>query len=314
MARGDEDPPRLPPCVFLAGATATGKTALAVELALRLGAEVVSADSMLVYRHMDIGTAKPTVEERRGVAHHLVDVVDPDEHFDAARYRRRALSVLAGLADRGVPAVVAGGTGLYLRALRWGLAEAPGADPAFRDRLGRWADREGTAALHARLSRVDPETARSVHPHDLVRIERALEIHHVTGRPASALRAEHGFRDQELDALVLVLDVPGPELRRRIRLRAERMVERGLVDEVKRLEAMGYGPELRPLRALNYRHAREHLEGRVGAAGMVERMATDTWRFSRRQRRWFRAEPGARTVEPRVGVVEALARSHLERA
>jgi tRNA dimethylallyltransferase len=303
----------LPPCVYVAGPTASGKTSLAVELALALGAEVVSADSMLVYRHLDVGTAKPTAGERRGVAHHLVDVVDPDERYDAARFRSDALDALRDIASRGAPAIVAGGTGLYLRALRHGLAAAPAADPEFRAMIASRAAAEGTAPLHAWLASVDPGTARTVHPNDLVRIERALEIFHLTGRPASAVRGEHGFEAQEIDVLYLVLDVPGDELRRRIADRASRMVEAGLVDETRRVMAMGYGPDLPPLGALNYRHAVAHIAGEYGLDPMIERMRTDTWQFARRQTRWFRSEQGARFVVPDPDALLPLARAHLAR-
>lgn len=304
-------PASLPPCVFLAGPTASGKTSLGVELALALGAEVVSADSMLVYRHLDVGTAKPGEQERHGVTHHLIDVVDPDEHYDAARYRADALGVLEDLAARGVPALVVGGTGLYLRALRSGLAETPPADPVFRAGIERRARREGTAALHEWLARVDPESAEVIHPNDLVRIERALEIHHTMGRPASEVRREHGFGGSGLDALFLVIALPGDELRERIGARARTMVGAGLLDEVRRVLGMGYGPELRPLRALNYRHAVAHLDGEYGLEEMAERMATDTWQFSRRQRRWFRSEEGARLVPPDPGSLIPLMQQHL---
>lgn len=306
------DPRNLPPCVFLAGPTASGKTSLAVHLASRMGAEVVSADSMLVYRHMDIGTAKPTLEERRGVAHHLMDVVDPDEHYDAATFRRQALEVLSDLAARRVPAIVAGGTGLYLRSLRWGLAEAPGADMEYRRELENRARREGTQKLHDELRAVDARSAQDIHPNDLVRIQRALEIHHVTGRPASVVRAEHGFSEPTLDALYVVLDVPGPELRERIRTRAESMVQGGLVEEVEALVERGYGPELRPMQALNYRQALSFLGGEYDRDTMVERMSTETWQFSRRQKRWFRGEDGARMMPPVLQEIEEACRAHLE--
>ncbi len=303
----------LPPCVFLAGATATGKTSLAVELALELGAEVVSADSMLVYRHMDVGTAKPTVGQRRGVAHHLIDVVDPDGHYDAATFCGQALEALSGMAARGVPAVVAGGTGLYLRALRQGLAEAPAADPEFRRQIESQAVEHGTEALHARLAAADPDTAAVVHRNDLVRIERALEILHVTGRPASRVRAEHGFATNRLDALYLVLDVEPDALRERIRARAGRMVEAGLLDEVRALLGMGYGPALRPMEALNYRHAVAHLDGRYDVREMLERMVNDTWHFAKRQIRWFRTEKGARLVAPDLSALARESASYLGR-
>jgi tRNA dimethylallyltransferase len=305
------DPASLPACVFLAGPTASGKTGLAVELALRLGAQIVSADSMLVYRHLDVGTAKPTTAERRGVVHHLVDVVDPDEHYDAARFRDEALEVLSDLASRRVPVIVAGGTGLYLRALRHGLAPTPPADPALRGEIEERAARLGTAALHAELAKVDGDSAAEIHPNDLVRIQRALEIFHTAGRPASEVRGEHGFRDPALDALYLVLELPGDVLRGRIQRRAQAMVEAGLLDEVRRVLDMGYGKELRPLQALNYRHAVAHLGGEYDLDGMLERMENETWQFSKRQRRWFRSEQGVEHVEPDADVIMPLIERHL---
>jgi tRNA dimethylallyltransferase len=305
------DPTSLPPCVFLAGPTASGKTGLAVELARSLGAEVVSADSMLVYRHLDVGTAKPTESERRGIAHHVIDVVDPDEPYDAARFRDDALEALRDLAGRSVPALVVGGTGLYLRALRHGLAPTPPADPGLREEIEERAARRGTAALHAELAGVDPDSAEQIHPNDLVRIQRALEIFHTTGRPASEVRGEHGFGRLELDVLYLVLELPGDVLRERIRLRARAMLEGGLLDEVRRVLDMGFDPGLRPLQALNYRHAIACIGGQYDEAGMLERMENETWQFSRRQRRWFRSEQGARSVEPDAEALLAAIEQHL---
>lgn len=269
------------PLVAIVGPTATGKTAVAVELALRAGAEVVSADSMQIYRGMDIGTAKPTIEEMRGVPHHLVDVADPDDPFDANRYAREADRAIASIRARRRPVVLVGGTGLYVRALLRGLVPAPGADPDLRARLGSLAETEGRAAVHRLVAQVDPEAAARISPNDLVRMERVLEAA-AAGSQLSTLQRDHGFRAPRYDAMVIALDLPGQVLAQRIAARTRRMFESGFADEVRSLVAL-YGPGLRTLRAVGYRQI---VEG-----GSLEDVTRATRRYAKRQRTWFRSEP-----------------------
>jgi tRNA dimethylallyltransferase len=207
--------------VVLAGPTGSGKTSLAVELARRVGGEIVNADSQQLYRHLDVGTAKPTAAERASVPHHLLDLVEPGEGMDAARFVALADQAIVAIAARGRLPLVVGGTGLYLRALLHGVVEAPGRDPALRSRLTAEAEALGRPALHARLALVDPEAAARIRPNDLVRVVRALEIA-AGGQTQTALHAAHAFRPQRHRALFLALDPPRQALRARLEPRASR--------------------------------------------------------------------------------------------
>lgn len=289
-----------PRILVLTGPTASGKTSLAVRLALDLGAEIVNADSMQVYRGMDIGTAKPTPEERRGIPHHLMDVVDPDEPFDAARYRDLALVAVRDILSRGRACLVVGGTGLYLRILLGGLFPGAQAASAVRRALREEAESEGALFLHRRLSRMDPETARRVHPHDAYRVIRALEVLHVTGRRPSELMREHGFRDRPLDALKFCLDIPRQDLYLRIDARSEEMLRSGLIEETQGLLDAGFAPGLKPMKAIGYRHVLQYLDAGISLEETLRRLQRDTRRYAKRQMTWFRAEENLKWVSPQA--------------
>ena len=284
--------------VVVAGPTAAGKSAAAIDLALRFGGEVVNADSMQVFRFLDIGTAKPSPAERARVAHHLLDVVAPDVPYSAGRYSREARAAAAAIHARGGIVFLTGGTGLYIRAFLEGLIEAGEAEPGLRSELEREAGRAVEAGdphhLHRRLAALDPDAARRIHPNDLRRTVRALELLQCTGTPASRLRAAHDFSDRPFDVLYLVLDPGRAELDARIDARAQAMIDSGLLQECRSLAARGYGPELRPLQAIGYRHLMPVVAGRDTLANALEAMRRDTRRFARRQRTWFRAVPEAR--------------------
>jgi len=292
-----------PPVVVIAGPTAAGKSALALELAERMGGEIVNADSMQVYRYMDIGTAKPGPAERARVPHHLLDVVTPDVPYDAGRYLRDARAAAAQVHARGAPVLLVGGTGLYIRAFLHGLvSEGGGADPALRARLeaehARAVAGGDPGRLHRRLGELDPDSAGRIHPHDLRRVIRALEILERTGRPASEVRARQGLADRPYRWLYLVLDPGAAELDPRIDARCRAMVEGGLLQEVRDLYARGYGPELRPLQSIGYRHMAPVAAGSDTLANAVRAMQRDTRRFARRQRTWFRGVPEAQWHHP----------------
>jgi tRNA dimethylallyltransferase len=294
------------PLIVVVGPTASGKTALALRLARRLGGEVVGADAYQVYRGMDVGTAKPTPAELGGVRHHLLDVADPDEHFDAHRFLGLADEALAGVAARGAVAIVAGGTGLYARALVRGLADMPGADAALRAALEARAAAEGRDALHRELARVDPAYAARVGPSDLVRVVRALEVHALTGRTITDVHEEHERQPDRHRALWLGLD-PGREgLRSRIEARTARMFETGFADEVRRLLAAGHGPDLPPMRALGYRAVCRLVAGEIDEAEARRLTCRDTARYAKRQRNWFRHEPTVRWLDRADAPVEDL--------
>lgn len=291
-----------PPVVVVTGPTASGKTPLAIELARRFDGEIVNADSMQVYRYMDIGTAKPTAEQRAAAPHHLLDIVTPDRPYSAGRYVNDARAAAAAIHARGHLVLLTGGTGLYIRAFLEGLVEMGDADPELREALEREHE-EAVAAgeprrLHERLARVDPEAAAAIHPNDLKRTIRALELIEQGGAPASTLREAHGFGDRPFRTLHLALD-PGREaLARRIDARCRGMIEGGLLQEVRGLVERGYGFDLRPMQAIGYRHMQGVVEGRTTLAMALEELRRDTRRFARRQRTWLRKVPEARWRDP----------------
>jgi tRNA dimethylallyltransferase len=281
-----------PRIVCLVGPTAAGKTALGLELAEGFGLEVISADARQVYRGLDVGTAKPTPGERARVRHHCLDLVEPDERFDAARFADAALAAAADVLARGRGVLVVGGTGLYLRALLHGLCPAPGRSTRVRGVLARMAERDGTAVLHRRLGHVDPAAAARIHPHDAVRIVRALEVALVSGRRLSDWQADHGFRTARFDALVIGLAVPTPILDARIAARVDAMLAQGWLDEVRRLAARGYAADAPAWRTLGYGEMRAVVDGRRGLPDAVASTVLATRRFAKRQRTWFRREAG----------------------
>jgi tRNA dimethylallyltransferase len=282
-----------PRVLALVGLTATGKSELACEVARRVGGEVISADSMQVYRGMDIGTAKPSAAIRSKIPHHGIDIVDPDEVMSAGRWAAIARRAARDAHGRGCPVVLCGGTGLYARAFAGGLVEGVAADSELRAEL----ETRSTADLHAELERVDPASAARIHPNDRVRIERALEGTRLGGRPLSAQQAEHRFGDVPFDVRWLGLTLERDALWRRLRERVDRMFAAGLVEEVRSLHRAGYGPELRPLQAIGYREVGQLIAGRLTEAEAREAILLATRRYARRQRTWFRAEPALEWVD-----------------
>jgi tRNA dimethylallyltransferase len=284
-------PSEKPPVVVLTGPTASGKTRAALRIAARFDVEVVSADSMQVYRHLDIGTAKPGLTERAFVPHHMIDVVAPDVAYNAGRYLREARAAAAGVHARGRVVLLVGGTGLYVRAFLDGLLDASGADSELRARLEAEhaaASAKGDAeALHRRLAALDPAAAQAIHPKDLRRLVRALELVEKGGALPSALRGAHGFSDRPYRVLHLALDPGVSELDRRTDARCVEMIERGLLREVRGLLER-HPPTLRPFGAIGYRHVIPVAEGSDTLVNALEAMQRDTRRFARRQRTWIR--------------------------
>lgn len=280
-----------PKVVVITGPTASGKSSLAIEMALHFGGEIVNADSMQVYRGMDVGTAKPSINERKGVPHHLLDVVDPDEDFNAAIYRSLAVPLLRECASRGKLCFVVGGTGLYIKSLLGGLLECPPVDLEVRKALRRECEELGPMHLHKRLETIDPESAHKIHQNDKVRIIRALEIIHLTDRPLSSLIQGHGFRDQPFQAMKICLKMDRDQLYHRINQRSLAMIEGGLVTETEALLSKGYSPDLKPMKSLGYRHVVEFLKGSCEKDEAIRQLQTDTRRYAKRQLTWFKADP-----------------------
>ncbi|HVI24572.1 MAG TPA: tRNA (adenosine(37)-N6)-dimethylallyltransferase MiaA [Xanthomonadaceae bacterium] len=301
-----------PPAIALMGPTASGKSALALEWAQRLGGEIVSVDSALVYRGLDIGAAKPSREERAAVPHHLVDVRDPWQPYSAADFAAAAHDAIAAILARGRIPILAGGTGLYFRALQQGLSPMPQADPALRATIAAEAAQRGWPALHAELARVDPEAAARIHATDPQRIQRALEVHRASGRPISAWQREHAAPSRPWRLLKLVLAPRGRDaLHARIAARFDAMLGLGFLDEVRALRAI---PQLRDhpapldlpaLRAVGYRQAWDYLDARDAGrdaadafAAFRERALAATRQLAKRQLTWLRGELDARWFDP----------------
>jgi len=278
--------------VAIVGPTASGKSALALRAAERTGGEIVSADSRQVYRGMDIGTAKPTAAERARVRHHCIDLVDPGEPYDAARYQRDARAALDDIAARRKTAYVVGGTGLYVRALLDGLdLDAAPTDPALRARLEARGESEGGAALHRELARIDPVAAARVDQRNTRRVVRYLELAMLVGR----VLAERGER---IDCPRIGLEPPRAWLDARIDARAARMVEDGVLDETRRLVERGLDPKLPSMSGHGYVHWAAHLRGEVSLDAAIAATARDVRAYSRRQMTWFRRDPAIRWVDP----------------
>lgn len=277
-----------PPLLVITGPTATGKSAVAVEVALKVNAEIISADSMMVYRGMDIGTAKPTLSERKGVPHHLVDVVDPDEDFSVATFQTLAVELIRAINARGRLPVLVGGTGLYIRAVLDGYRFSGGVDKDLRHRLMMEARRFGPAYLHSRLSAVDPETAERLHPNDSKRIIRALEIFYQAGSPAS--KTVSLAADPQYNSLIYGLLLERQELYRRIEARVEAMLAAGLVEEVGGLLKGGLRRGAISMQALGYKEIAAYLAGEISLDEAVYLLKRDTRRFAKRQLTWFRRD------------------------
>ncbi|MFN7018393.1 MAG: tRNA (adenosine(37)-N6)-dimethylallyltransferase MiaA [Fimbriimonadales bacterium] len=287
------------PLVVILGPTATGKTEVGILLAERWNGEIISADSSAVYRGLDIGSAKPTPEERRRVRFHLIDVADPDEVFTAAKFRDLALQAIAEIQGRGKRVFVVGGTGLYLRVLLHGFSLAPPpADPEVRARWRAEVERVGAPALHERLKQIDPIAAARIHPNDAVRITRAFEVYETTGVPISQWQQQ---AENELPALKIGLTLPRALLYQRIDQRVDKMIAQGMLQEVQNLLQKGYNPEQPALKGLGYRHLIGYIQGRVGWDEAVRLWKRDTRRFAKRQITWFRKEPDVQWIDASQG-------------
>ena len=282
---------------FLTGPTASGKSAVGVELARRLGGEIVCLDSMTIYQRMDVGTAKPSPAARASVPHHLVDTVPPSEAYSLAQYVDRATAAVEAIRKRGRVPLFVGGTPLYLKALLRGIFEGPAADWELRETLATEARRLGTATLHARLEAVDPAAAERLHPNDTRRVIRALEVHARTGQPISQYQKQFDAAAADTSNRVYVLDWPREELRARIDKRVAAMIEEGLVDEVRGLVADFPNLSQTARQAVGYREIMEYLEGEATLGEAVARIKSRTWRLARRQGTWFRSLSECRFVK-----------------
>ena len=281
----------MPPILAILGPTATGKSALGIELALRHGGEIISCDSTAVYRGFDIGTDKVPMAQRRGIRHHLIDIVEPTDVYTAARYVRDAVSAIEEIYARGRWPILVGGTGLYYRALVRGLFPGPGADAVLRSRLEAIADRQGVEFLHRMLKRVDAESAVRIQPRDRKRMIRALEVYFLTGTPLTAHFAATTSPLAEYTTVSVALSPPLSLIHERVARRVDTQFEQGLMDEVRGLLACGVPERARPFGGLVYRQALEHLRGMRNEADTRELITRENRHYARRQLIWFRKEP-----------------------
>jgi len=277
--------------IVICGPTGIGKTAAAIEIARKFNGEIISADSMQIYRRMDIGTAKPTTAERARVAHHMIDIIEPDENFNARLFSQLGRDVIAQLHRRGRLPFVVGGTGLYIKSLLHGLFAARPVAPDIRRRLKKQAEQLGSRALFERLQKCDPEAAARLHPNDTYRIVRALETFEAGGETISRHQRRHGFAENPFATLTFGLSMDRQRLYERINERVDAMIGAGLLAEVKGLLEMGYVPELKSMQSIGYRHMVDFIEGRLPWDESVRILKRDSRRYAKRQLTWFSADP-----------------------
>ena len=278
------------PLVIINSPTATGKTDLAVNLALEFGGEIISADSMQVYRYLDIGTAKPTMNARKGIKHHLIDVVDPDEAFNAAIFTEKARAVIDKLAGKGIPVFVAGGTGLYIRALLRGIIDTPDVDENIRNYYRNLGDTYGKKYLYDLLLQRDAAGAAQINPNDSVRAIRALEVMEQTGESITVRQKKHSFKDSPYIAYKIGIEVDREELKKRMMTRTEKMIQDGLVREVDAILNMGYSEKLKSLQSLGYKQIIGFLNKKYTLDEAINLIKRDTWQYAKRQMTWFNAD------------------------
>ena len=277
--------------MVLLGPTAIGKSRVAIAVAKEMNTEILTADSRQVYRGMDIGTDKPSITERQGVPHHLIDLVEPDQPFNVGDFRRYAVQEIERLHIQGKIPLIAGGTGLYIRALLRGLWSGPAADWTYRDRLTREAKEKGETYLYQELMKIDPVLAHQLHPRDHVKIQRGLEVFHLLGTPLSQAHQRHGFQEIPYQSFMIGLTTEREHLYKRIEARVEYEIAKGLVQETQQLLARGFSRTLRSMTSLGYRQFSGFLAGEYSYDEAVLLLKRDTRHFAKRQITWFRKEP-----------------------
>jgi tRNA dimethylallyltransferase len=283
-----EDRPKI---IVIAGPTASGKSSLAVNLALYFGGEIISSDSMQVYRGMDVGTAKLSIQEKKGVAHHMIDMVNPDEDFNAALYRSLAEPIVKDIVQRKKLCFVVGGTGLYIKVLLGGLLKCPPVNQRFRNELIHECEDMGSSFLHEKLKALDPVSALKIHPNDRTRVIRAMEVVHLTDQALSSQILQHDFKDRPFQSLKICIYMDRDLLYKRINERCVSMIKSGLFEETQTLLKKGYSSDLRSMNSLGYRHAVKYLKDECGLEETILQLQRDTRRYAKRQLTWFRADP-----------------------
>jgi tRNA dimethylallyltransferase len=287
-----------PKLIIVLGPTASGKSEIALRLAEEREGEIINADSLQVYRYLDIGTGKPSAEERARVPHHLIDIVDPDEEFHVAMFRHLALDAVSKIVARGKPVIVCGGTGLYIKALTRGLFQGPQRSKEFRQRIDEEIEQKGLGVAYQRLERLDPAMIGHIHPNDRQRIIRALEVYEITGKPMSEWQRGHAFKDDPFDTLKIGANREREELYQRINARCQRMIQEGLLAEVQSLVSRGYGLGLKPMQSVGYRHMGLVSQNKLMLEEALALMQSDTRHLAKRQLTWFRQDRGIKWFHP----------------
>jgi len=278
------------PLVIINAPTATGKTGLAIHLASQCGGEIISADSLQVYRYLDIGTAKPTIEQRKEIKHHLIDILNPDEEYNTALFTQQARAIIAKLAAKKKPVFVVGGTGLYIRTLLKGIIETPDVDEKIRNYYRELRDTKGKPFIYELLKDKDPAAAAQINPNDSVRVIRALEVLEQTGESITIKQKSHSFSDCPYTTYKIGIKVDRDELKRRIEVRTEKMIDAGLLEEVETVLDMGYNETLKPLQSLGYKQMIAFLGRKCGWDEAIDSIKRDTWQYAKRQMTWFKAD------------------------
>lgn len=279
-----------PKLIVVLGPTAVGKSAVGIDIAKRLGGEIINADSLQVYKHFNIGTAKPSSKELDEVNHHLIDIVNPDEDFNAGIFRTYATSTINDLSQAGKNIILVGGTYLYVKVLLSGLIEGLPANQEIRENIKKLRSTFGLEYVYERLKSLDPEAASKIHPNDYVRAQRALEVNYLTGQKMSELQSEHSFQDQDFEYLKIGISLPRELLKERIDSRVDAMVEAGLVGEIEKIREMGYTSDLKPMQSIGYKEINQFLDGDISLEEAVLLIERDTKRFAKRQMTWLRKD------------------------
>ena len=287
-----------PSIVVICGPTGIGKTTTAILLAEAYGGEIVSADSMQIYRFMEIGTAKPTPAEQARIPHHMIDIIAPEDPFDAAQYEKMARGIIRALHERGKLPIIAGGTGFYIKALTSGLFDTVSIDATVRQQLRKEAATLGPEVLYKRLSVIDPVSAEKLHPNDTYRIVRALEVFETTGSPISSHHRRHQFREHPFRQIKIGIAMDRDALYARIDARVVTMLREGLLDEVRKLLDKGYAPSLKSMQSIGYRHMVAFIQGRLTWEEAVRTLKRDTRRYAKRQLAWFKADTDIHWLAP----------------
>lgn len=279
-----------PKLFVVLGPTAVGKSAVGIDIAKRLGGEIINADSLQVYKYLNIGTAKPSSKDLHEVSHHLINIVNPDEDFNAGMFRSHAASTIKNLHEANNNIILVGGTYLYVKVLLSGLIEGLPANMEIRENIKKLRAIFGLPYVYDRLLLLDPEAASRIHPNDYVRAERALEVNYLTGQKMSELQAVHSFQDQDYEYFKIGISLDRETLKERIDKRVDIMIEEGLVEEVKKLREMGYHNNLKPMQSIGYKEINQFLDGEIGIDEAVELIKRDTKRFAKRQMTWLKKD------------------------